>query len=77
VIFRDASNAWWRRHLAEAVEAVHADPDNQAYTPAERAQFDENARSLLGRDPHPHARITCRVRWHRRWRQLHGKSPTP
>lgn len=76
VIFRDASGAWWRRHLSEPIEAVHDDPENAAYTPTERAGWAENARAM-GSEPTPDPKLTWRVRWHRFVRTRRGKSPIP
>jgi hypothetical protein len=76
VTFRDASGQWWRRHLAEAIERVHDDPENGLHTPTERDQFAANAR-LFGGTPTPHPSLTKRVRWHRWWRKKRGRSPIP
>ncbi|MEU8297649.1 hypothetical protein AB0C04_10215 [Micromonospora sp. NPDC048909] len=78
VLFRDASGQWWRRHLAEPIEAVHDDPENAAYTSAERATGAANLRAL-GIEPAPDAapKVPLRARWHRFWRERRGKSPTP
>jgi hypothetical protein len=76
VLFRDASGQWWRRHLAEPIERVHDDPENYRYTPAEHAQFAENARALGG-EPEPYAKLSWPVRWHRFVRARRGKTPTP
>lgn len=76
VLFRDASGQWWRRHRAEPVERVHNDPENAGYTPAERAQWESNARALGG-NPSPEPKLSLRVRWHRYWRKRRGKRPVP
>lgn len=76
VLFRDASGQWWRRHLAEPIERVHNDPENYRYTPAEHAQFAENARAM-GLEPTPDPRLPWRVRWRRFVRARRGKSPIP
>jgi hypothetical protein len=76
VTFREASGQWWRRHLAEAIERVHDDPENGLHTPTERDQFAANAR-LFGGTPTPHPSLTKRVRWHRWWRKKRGRSPIP
>lgn len=78
LLFRDSSGQWWRRHLAEPIEAVHDDPENAAYTSAERATGAANLRAL-GIEPAPDAspKVPLRARWHRFWRKRRGKSPTP
>ncbi|MEU4639584.1 hypothetical protein [Micromonospora sp. NPDC023814] len=76
VIFRDAAGRWWRRHLAEPIEAVHDDPENGKDTPAQRARWAANARAM-GLDPSPEPEVPLRARWHRFWRKRRGKSPTP
>lgn len=77
VIFRDASGRWWRRHLAEPIELVHADPENVGPTPRERiairAQQQAEGISPLLEEP----RLSLRVRWHRVLRMILGKSPIP
>lgn len=76
VIFRDASGQWWRRHESEPMEAVHDDPENANYTPAEREVWAQNARAM-GMEPSPEPRVGLSVRWHRAWRKRRGKSPIP
>lgn len=76
VIFRDASGAWWRRHLAEPIESVHDDPENSAPTPTERAQYAENARAM-GITPRPPLAIPLRVKYRRAIRARRGKSAIP
>lgn len=76
VLFRDASGQWWRRHRAEPIERVHDDPENAAYTPAERAVWAANARAFGGA-PTPEPKPSLRVRWHRSWRVRRGKRALP
>lgn len=76
VIFRDATGGWWRRHLSDLIEAVHDDPENGAFTPAQREQWAANARAF-GSTPTPEPFISRRVRWHRYWRRRRGLSPIP
>ncbi|MGC1211993.1 MAG: hypothetical protein WA890_12100 [Micromonospora sp.] len=76
LLFRDASGRWWRRHLAEPIEAVHNDPENDAHTPAQRARWAANARAM-GLEPSPEPKVPLRARWHRFWRERRGKSPVP
>ena len=76
VIFRDASGQWWRRHLAEAIERVHADPENALHTPSQREQFAAHARAFGG-TPTPDPRLARRVRFRRWLRKKRGRSPIP
>jgi hypothetical protein len=76
IIFRDASGRWWRRHLLEPVEAVHADPENSSYTQFEMASFAAMAHSM-GHDPSPEPEISWLTRLRRLKRKLRGKSPIP
>jgi hypothetical protein len=76
LLFRDASGSWWRRHLAEPIEAVHNDPENAAPTPTERSIYAANA-IALGGEPTPDPEVPWGARWHRFWRRRRGKSPTP
>lgn len=76
VIFRDATGGWWRRHLSNLIEAVHDDPENGAFTPAQRHQWAANARAL-GSTPTPEPLLSRRVRWHRYWRRRRGLPPIP
>lgn len=76
VIFRDASEQWWRRHLSEPIEEVHDDPDNTGLTPAEREIF-RKQQVAMGFDPMPEHTVTLRGRWHRFWRKRRGKTPLP
>lgn len=76
VIFRDASGAWWRRHLAEPIEAVHDDPENWIRGPLER----EAARAVQiaeGLSPMKEPTVSLRVKWHRFKRRLRRKPPIP
>lgn len=76
VIFRDASGRWWRRHLAEPIELVHNDPENDAPTPVERAAYARNARAM-GLTPTADPKVPIIVRWHRFWRKRRRKSAIP
>ncbi|MFJ6950885.1 hypothetical protein [Micromonospora aurantiaca (nom. illeg.)] len=76
LIFRDASGRWWRRHVAQPIEAVHDDPENDAYAPTERANAAARARAM-GVEPSPEPKVSLRVRWHRFWRKRRGRSPIP
>lgn len=77
LLFRDASGQWWRRHLAEPVEAVHDDPENHAYTRAERAGMAANARAMGFGEPAPEPKVPLLARLHRFGRKLRGKSAIP
>ena len=63
VLFRDASGQWWRRHDSQPIERVHNDPANAG----------SNSGFPLPNPPP----VTARVRWHRFWRRLQGKSAIP
>jgi len=76
LLFRDASGQWWRRHRADPIERVHDDPENNAWTPAERAGWDSNVRAM-GREPSPEPELLWRVRWHRFLRGRRGQRPIP
>lgn len=76
LIFRDASGQWWRRHLAEPIEAVHDDPENTSPTRPERAAYARNALSM-GIEPSLEPAPSMRVRWHRFWRKRRRKSAAP
>lgn len=76
LLFRDASGRWWRRHLAEPVEAVHNDPENGADPPAQRAIWAANARAM-GLEPSPEPKVSLRSRGYRLYRRLRGKPPIP
>lgn len=76
LIFRDASGQWWRREMAEPIEAVHADPENFSPTKTELAQSADNARKM-GLTPSPPSRVPVRARFHRGIRRLRGKTPIP
>lgn len=76
-IFRDSSNRWWKRHQSEAIERIHDDPNNMSDSAAERAGRERNLKmaGLPGLDPEP--KPPLRVRLHRLWRQVRGKTPIP
>ncbi|MFY1703954.1 hypothetical protein ACN28G_19830 [Micromonospora sp. WMMA1923] len=76
LIFRDASGRWWRRHLAEPVEAVHNDPENGVEPSAQRAIWAANARKM-GIEPSPEPKVSLRARGYRLYRRMRGKSPIP
>lgn len=79
LIFRDASGQWWRRHRSEPIELVHDDPENSGLTPTERVERRLNQEALgIPEDQWvPEPKLTMRVRWHRFWRQVRGKTPIP
>jgi hypothetical protein len=71
-----AVGRWWRRRLAEPIEAVHNDPENAAPLPAERAQYEANARAH-GIVPSPEPKVPLRARLHRFWRKRRGQTSVP
>jgi len=79
LIFRDASGQWWRRHSAEPIEMVHADPENEGPTARERVVIRDQQEAmgveedLWLKEP----TLTWRVRWFRSRRRSAGKTPTP
>jgi hypothetical protein len=79
VIFRDSTAQWWRRHGAEPVERVHDDPENTGDTSVERARrLDHQKKKAVPPDKWvKEPVITLRVRWHRVWRKIRGKSFLP
>ncbi len=76
IVYRDARAAWWRRHGAEPIEAVHDDPANREWPQAMRDEWAENARRWGGK-PSPDSPVPWRAHGHRFTRRLRGKSPIP
>ncbi|SOD71668.1 hypothetical protein SAMN05892883_1157 [Jatrophihabitans sp. GAS493] len=76
IVFRDSSGTWWRRHLVEPIERVHADPENGSLPKAMRDQFAANA-AAMGSEPTPEPRVSWRTRLARRVRTIRGESGIP
>lgn len=79
VIFRDATGRWWRRHMSEPIEHVHADPENEGPPPKEREGIRAYQRRI-GVPEHqliPEPRVSLRVRWRRLLRRLRGRPSIP
>ncbi len=76
IVFRDAQGAWWRRHGAEPIEAIHDDPQNTDWPKAMKDEWAENARRL-GSEPTPDPEVPWRTYFYRLARRFRGKPPIP
>lgn len=79
LIFRDSSGQWWRRHRSEPIERVHDDPENLGPTAKERIAIRRYQQSIgiSSEQQIAEPELSWLVRWHRSWRKVRGKSPTP